>query len=191
LLIVVSWRTRLSDQSSYQQRHCCGVSRKLMFDQFERQFWSGGPELTGCAGRIICEPEASSMDATRSDFMQRLLFWSTVIVLWHSVAVVWHLYLVLRLRITFPRLVIPSLMNVLPVSCLASLLDDLVQISLPLRPSRPPSRTTIANRRTSAPSSPRAVSNPTSTCPTEVHQLRLQVAQPRLRPSVKQKPGCR
>jgi len=44
------------------------------------------------------------MDATRSDFMQRLLSWSTVIVLWHSVAVVWHLYLVPRLQINFPQI---------------------------------------------------------------------------------------
>jgi len=56
------------------------------------------------------------MDATRSDFMQRLLSWSTVMVLWHSVAVVWHLYLVPRLQINFPRLAIPLLMNILPVS---------------------------------------------------------------------------
>jgi len=31
-----------------------------MFDQFERQFWSGRPELTGCVGRIMCEPEVIS-----------------------------------------------------------------------------------------------------------------------------------
>ncbi len=69
------------------------------------------------------------MDATRSDFMQRLLFWSTVIVLWHSVAVVWHLYLVLRLQINFPRLAIPSLMSVLPVSGIVGACEEASQIT--------------------------------------------------------------